>query len=89
MHKRRVDMLEDVLTSVNHQCYLVLCRDIWHELGEIYYEMLNIKLGKTKDNNGDTVPDPRVLNKLNTLTQKSLDNFGYFLDSIYKEGYDF
>ncbi|KAK3927712.1 KIF-binding protein [Frankliniella fusca] len=87
MHKRRVDMLENVVSSLNHQCYLQLCRQIWYELGETYFEMLHIKLGKIREENTDgMMPDPRVLNKLNTLTQKSIDNFGHFLSSMYKDG---
>ncbi|KAE8752576.1 hypothetical protein FOCC_FOCC000698 [Frankliniella occidentalis] len=87
MHKRRVDMLENVIASLNHQCYLQLCRQIWYELGETYFEMLHIKLGKIREGNTDgMMPDPRILNKLNTLTQKSIDNFGHFLSSIYKDG---
>lgn len=87
MHKRRVDMLEHVVSSLNHQCYLQLCRQLWYELGETYFEMLHLKLGKMRDRNLDeATPDPQLLNKLNMLTQKSIDNFGHFLHSIYKEG---
>lgn len=87
MHKRRVDMLEHVVSSLNHQCYLQLCRQLWYELGETYFEMLHLKLGKLRDEDSDgTIPDPRVLNKLNTLTQKSIDNFGQFLSSTYSDG---
>lgn len=86
MHKRRVDMLEQVVSSLNHQCYLQLCRQIWYELGETYFEMLHLKLGKLRDDNSEVVPDPRALNKLNSLTQKSIDNFGHFLSSAYSDG---
>ncbi|XP_034247264.1 KIF-binding protein [Thrips palmi] len=87
MHKRRVDMLEQLLSSLNHQCYLVLCRQMWYELGQTYFEMLHLKLGKIRDENHEkTMPDPHVLSKLNSLTQKSIDNFGYFLSSVYSDG---
>lgn len=87
MHKRRVDMLEHLVSSLNHQCYLVLCRQLWYELGETYFEMLHLKLGKMRERNPDeAAPDPQFLNKLNLLTQKSIDNFGHFLHSVYKEG---
>lgn len=90
MHKRRVDMLEQVLSSLNHQCYLVLCRQMWYELGQTYFEMLHLKLGKIRDENHDqTMPDPHVLKKLNALSQKSIDHFGSFLSSVYTDGLAF
>jgi len=87
MHKRRLDMLEKLQSSLNAQCYLSVCRQLWFELGEISWEMLHIKLSAAKDLNSDShSPDPHTLNKLNALTSKSISYFGLFLDSLVNQG---
>ncbi|KAH8028627.1 hypothetical protein HPB51_017845 [Rhipicephalus microplus] len=44
MHKRRIDMHEEVLKEVNPRYYLGVCRQIMFELGEVYSEMMSLKL---------------------------------------------
>ena len=34
MHKRRIDMLEELSNSLNTQHYMMLCRQMWYEIGE-------------------------------------------------------
>lgn len=85
MHKRRVDMLEELLKQVNPVYYLQFCRQIWFELGEVYSEMLNIKLDKQNKVRGN--PVPQALKKINTICEKSIENYTAYLNSVKdKEG---
>lgn len=80
MHKRRVDMLEDLIKEINPTYYLQYCRQLWFELGEVYSDILNIKLekmNKTKDK-----PTPHALKKVNMLCEKSIENYDHFLNSV-------
>ena len=43
MHKRRIDMLEEPANSLNTQHYLMICRQMWYEIGEIVCMLLNIR----------------------------------------------
>ncbi|XP_023955109.2 KIF-binding protein [Bicyclus anynana] len=80
MYKRRVDMLEDLLKEVNPTYYLMYCRQLWYELGEVYSEILNIKLDKL--NKSKEKPTPHILKKINMLCEKSIENYDKFLDSV-------
>lgn len=44
MHRRRVDMLIDLLNKLNQQYYMVVCRQMLFEVGEITNEILDIKV---------------------------------------------
>lgn len=80
MHKRRIDMLEELVKEVNPTYYLQFCRQLWFELGEIYSDILNIKLEKiTKSTER---PTPHSLKKINALCEKSIENYDHFLDSV-------
>ncbi|XP_034827017.1 KIF-binding protein-like [Maniola hyperantus] len=80
MYKRRVDMLEDLLKEINPTYYLQYCRQLWYELGEVYSEILNIKLEKL--NMSKEKPTPHLLKKINMLCEKSIENYDKFLDSV-------
>lgn len=85
MHKRRIDMLEELLKEINPVYYLHYCRQLWFELGEIYSDILNIKLEKV--NKANQKPTPQSLKKINTLCEKSIENYDAFLNSVKdKEG---
>lgn len=80
MQKRRIDMLEDLIKEINPLYYLQYCRQLWFELGEVYSDILNIKLEKlnlTKEK-----PTPHALKKINMLCEKSIENYDHFLDSV-------
>lgn len=84
MHKRRIDMLEDLLKEINPVYYLQYCRQLWYELGEVYSDILNIKLEKL---NQMKEPTPQALKKINMLCEKSIENYDAFLNSVKdKEG---
>ncbi|XP_050668665.1 KIF-binding protein-like [Leptidea sinapis] len=80
MHKRRIDMLEDLIKEINPTYYLQYCRQIWYELGEVYSDILNIKLDKL--NESKEKPTPHALNKINTLCEMSIENYDNFLNSV-------
>lgn len=80
MHKRRVDMLEDLIKEINPTYYLQYCRQLWYELGEVYSEILNIKLDKL--NKTKEKPSPHNLKKINMLCEKSIENYDNFLNSV-------
>ncbi|XP_050300001.1 KIF-binding protein [Anthonomus grandis grandis] len=80
LHKRRVDLLEDVLNTVNPQFYMNYCRQIWFELGQSYSELVDIKSEKLKESNER--PKPQALIKINNLVEKSISNFKNFLTSF-------
>ncbi|XP_013183120.2 KIF-binding protein [Amyelois transitella] len=80
MHKRRIDMLEDLIKEINPTYYLQYCRQLWFELGEVYSDILNIKLDKL--NRTKEKPTPHALNKINLLCEKSIENYDHFLNSV-------
>lgn len=80
MHKRRIDMLEDLIKEINPTYYLQYCRQLWYELGEVYSEILNIKLDKL--NKTKEKPTPHSLKKINMLCEKSIENYDHFLNSV-------
>ena len=44
MHKRRIDLLTPILSEINSQFYLQICRQLQYEIGEIYSEMTDFKI---------------------------------------------
>ncbi|KAL4715325.1 hypothetical protein ACJJTC_004777 [Scirpophaga incertulas] len=80
MHKRRIDLLEDLIKEINPTYYLQYCRQLWYELGEIYSDILNIKLDKI--NKSSERPTPHALKKINSLCDKSIENYEQFLNSV-------
>ncbi|XP_063822758.1 KIF-binding protein-like [Ostrinia nubilalis] len=80
MHKRRIDMLEELIKQVNPTYYLQYCRQLWFELGEVYSDILNIKLDKL--NRCKEKPTPHALKKINLLCEKSIENYDHFLNSV-------
>ena len=83
MHKRRADMLSDLTNQLNPQHFLVICRQCQYELGEIYYEMADLKivLATEKDS-----PPPQAVAKINRLLSSSMTQFQQFVDSFQSTG---
>ncbi|CAG2068709.1 unnamed protein product [Timema podura] len=80
MQKRRVDHLEAVLKELNPQYYLLVCRQLWFELAEIYSDILDIKLQRLQA--CDERPTPHALRKVNHLVSQSIHYFDKFLESL-------
>ncbi|CAK9813473.1 KIF-binding protein [Anthophora plagiata] len=75
MHKRRINILEDVIEKVNPYYYKAACRKIWIELGETYYDILGLKADREN-------PMPQTVAKIDKLARSSIKNFEAFLDSL-------
>lgn len=80
MHKRRIDMLEDVLSKLNPQYYLAVCRQLKFELGETYYELIDLKLKIINSSPQNNVLP--AVKKVNSLIVRAIDNFKTFIDSL-------
>ncbi|XP_078667027.1 KIF-binding protein-like isoform X2 [Branchiostoma floridae x Branchiostoma belcheri] len=80
MHKRRVDMLQSLLSELNQQHYLLVCRQIMYEIAETYSEMLDLKVAIAET--GDERPTIHAVKKINTLAQQSIGHYQMFLDSL-------
>lgn len=80
MHKRRIDALEAIVTELNPQYYQTVCRQLWIELGEIYCDILDIKLERLQSSNDR--PTAQALAKINSLARSSIKYFQNFLDSL-------
>lgn len=72
MHKRRLDLLEELLNKLNPTYYLSICRQLQFELGEICHEMMDLKSRGGK-------PTLKVGAKINVLATKGI---GYFMSFI-------
>ncbi|KAF2885054.1 hypothetical protein ILUMI_21109 [Ignelater luminosus] len=80
MHKRRADLLENVLKEVNPTYYMQYCRQMWYELAQSYGEILHIKMDKLKESNGR--PTPHTLTKINSLVDKGILHYNNFINSF-------
>ncbi|GFT55469.1 KIF-binding protein [Nephila pilipes] len=85
MHKRRMDMLKDLLGKLNPQFYLSICRQLQFELGEISHEMIDLKSKIAHSTHeGLTVNKAK---KINSIALKGIHHFQKFIDSFKdKEG---
>lgn len=79
MHKRRIDMLEDVLKEINPQFYLGICRQVMFELGEIYSEMMSLKLAALPP---AVKPQSPAVKKVNSIIDKAIRHYQSFLDTV-------
>ncbi len=44
--KRAAELLDKPLKELNPAKYLVICRQLTYQLGEIYYDMMDVKMSK-------------------------------------------
>lgn len=82
MFRRRADLLDDVLTKLNPAHYLLVCRQLMFELGEVHGGLMEFKLERLKT-------DPKNENhvkKANYVIRQAIGFFQTFLDSMKVEG---
>lgn len=84
MHKRRVDILSEVLIELNPQHYLLVCRQLMFEIAEAYSDMVDLKIAIAEESGGP--PVAHAVKKINTLINKSIKFFQSFLDSLKRNG---
>ncbi|KAH1027145.1 KIF-binding protein [Dendroctonus ponderosae] len=80
LHKRRIDLLENVVSKVNPQYYMNYCRQIWFELGHSYTSILDIKSDKLRESKEK--PKPQALAKINILVDKCITHYTSFQSSF-------
>ncbi|XP_029836014.2 KIF-binding protein-like [Ixodes scapularis] len=79
MHKRRIDMLEEVLKEVNPKLYLNQCHLVMCELGQTYNEMMDIKFSSLS---AAVKPNSHAVKKINSLIDKAIHHYTSFLDTL-------
>ena len=84
MHKRRVDMLSEVLVELNPQHYLLVCRQLTFVIAEAYSEMVDLKIAIAEESGGP--PHAHAVKKINTLVHQSIKFFQSYLDSLKRNG---
>ncbi|XP_065563999.1 KIF-binding protein-like isoform X2 [Artemia franciscana] len=85
MHRRRIDMLEDILKVMNKTLYLNVAQQIYFELGETYSDLFALKLEKVEalKKLRDHATLPAVV-KANQVAEKAIKVFTEFLD-LYRD----
>lgn len=83
MHKRRADLLEELLELLNETYYMSTCRELWYELGLAYAAMLDIKqdLAERERTRSGGALNPSAMNKINLLCHRSIGRFQNFVAS--------
>lgn len=84
MHKRRIDMLSEVLVELNPQHYLLVCRQLMYEIAEAYSEMVDLKIAIVEESG--EAPRAHSVKKINTLINQSIKFFQNYLDSLKRHG---
>lgn len=77
MHKRRIDMLTEILRDINVQHYLGPSRLLMHELAGVYSEMVDLKIVIACNS-----PSPQQITKINQLVARSVDWYRKFYDTF-------
>ncbi|XP_059160502.1 KIF-binding protein-like [Physella acuta] len=80
MHKRRIDMLSDLLKELNPQHYLLVCRQLMFEMAETFSEMVDLKV--TQIEMERTRATAYSTSKINKLVQQSIDKYQAYIDSL-------
>jgi hypothetical protein len=83
MHKRRVDLLEELVKELNISVYKLLVRQLLFEVAEIYSSMMDIKLDKWNTlQTANTQENSQLKNKINSLISLSINNFTTFHETL-------
>ncbi|XP_011881743.1 PREDICTED: KIF1-binding protein homolog [Vollenhovia emeryi] len=80
MHKRRTDILEEVIEGLCPRFYRVICREIWVELAETYSEILDLKIDRLQAS--DEKPTAQVVAKIERLARSSIKHYQSYLSSL-------
>lgn len=80
MHKRRVDLLENLLKELNPKYFLPQTRQIMFESAETFSEMVKLKLSVLEDKEASRLTP--AVTKINGLIQKAILHFENFVRSF-------
>lgn len=86
MHKRRIDLLNDLLDMLNKVFYMNIVREVLYELGTAYSNILDIKLDTFEQNQKESnaAVNPQTLKKINDLITRSRQTFSEFISTYYQ-----
>lgn len=92
MHKRRVEMLDELLKQLNPQHFRALCRQLYIDLAEAHAQILDAKIDQMEQGNIDNddmdhIPDSKTVCKVNLSAQQAIKFYDLFLES-YKNAED-
>ncbi|XP_053399611.1 KIF-binding protein-like [Mercenaria mercenaria] len=82
MHKRRIDMLSEVLKELSIQHYLLVCRQLMFEIADTYSAMYDLKLAIMEASGEGSRPTPHHVKKLNSLTSESIKYYQDYLNTL-------
>lgn len=80
MHKRRIDILEEVSQGLSPRFYRVICREIWLELAAAYSEILDIKIDRLQAL--DEKPSNQMVAKIERLARSSIKHYQLYVNSL-------
>lgn len=84
MHKRRIDMISELVGELNSQHYLLVMRQLIYELAETYSTMMDIKMTIAEQSGGSQ----HALQKVNFLIKQSIDQYEAYLNTLKERGKD-
>ena len=82
MHKRRIDMLTEVLKELSLQHYLLLCRQLMFEIADTYSAMMDLKSAVLEAAGPNVRPTPHSIKKINTLAKESIRYYQEYLNTL-------
>lgn len=82
MHKKRIDMLQEILTQLNPQYYLLICRQLMFEIADTYSTIMDTKFAILSAAPDGTRPTPHQVKKINSLVKESIKYYEDYLDSL-------
>ena len=81
IHKRRVDILETPLKELSVSHYLLICRQLYYELAEIYESMMDAKLDWMNRDEAAR-KTPQTVSRINGYIDKAINFFITYLESL-------
>ncbi|KAL4238818.1 hypothetical protein ACF0H5_003525 [Mactra antiquata] len=82
MHKRRVDMLTEILKELSLQHYLLICRQLMFEIADTYSTMMDLKLAILESSGEAVRPTPHHVKKMNILISESIKYYQEYLNTL-------
>lgn len=82
MHKRRIDMLTEVLKELSLQHYLLVCRQLMFEIADTYSTMMDLKLAIMESSGEGVRPTPHHVRKMNSLINDSIKYYQEYLNTL-------
>ena len=79
MHKKRVDLLQQLNKELNPQYFLMVNRQLLYEMAEIYMAILDLKLAIVESNQPPTAHCRR---KINQLAEQSIKQYDVYLETL-------